>query len=109
MSILFKAVVMCSDCGEIHGEKWLESRNRHATQTVLEMLCASCEENDRNARDFNPFANPHKYDDETLCTECDHPHGAHYGNCTQFDPMESAEYYHNGGGTPMWIEEDDNE
>lgn len=39
---LFKAVVLCGQCGEVHAEKWLESKNRHASQTVLEMLCEPC-------------------------------------------------------------------
>jgi hypothetical protein len=51
---LFKAVLMCQECGEIHGEKWLETRNRHASQTVIEMLCDSCKENEL---DFDPFGN----------------------------------------------------
>jgi hypothetical protein len=51
---LFKAIMMCQECGEIHAEKWLESRNRHVSQTVIEMLCASCEENEF---DIDPFGN----------------------------------------------------
>jgi hypothetical protein len=61
---LFKAVLMCQECGEIHGEKWLETRNRHASQTVIEMLCDSCKENEL---DFDPFE---KHRAECQCPEC---------------------------------------
>jgi hypothetical protein len=66
---LFKAIMMCQECGELHAEKWLESRNRHASQTVIEMLCDSCKENEF---DIDPFAE-------------------------EFDPMDAMEREHNGG------------
>jgi hypothetical protein len=66
---LFKAIMMCQECGEIHAEKWLESRNRHVSQTVIEMLCDSCKENEF---DIDPFAE-------------------------DFDPMDAMEREHNGG------------
>jgi hypothetical protein len=84
---LFKAIMMCQECGELHAEKWLESRNRQVSQTVIEMLCDSCKENEF---DIDPFA------EESGCKECGHLHGAHYGSCSEFDPMESAEREHNG-------------
>jgi hypothetical protein len=115
----FKAIVSCPDCGEIHAEKWLTSNNRHASQTVLYTLCESCQFNELVA--FDPFADNfcptcqsneckgHLFEideddipadyfvDVPTCEECGHVVGAHFGDCSQFDPMENEEYYHNGG------------
>jgi protein-arginine kinase activator protein McsA len=59
MMNLFKAIVMCDQCGEVHAEKWLESTNRHATTTTLFMLCEPCAMNNIIAMDseddFDPF------------------------------------------------------
>lgn len=50
---LFKASIMCSSCGEIHAERWLESSNRHATNTTLFMLCEPCQMNE--LVEFDPW------------------------------------------------------
>jgi hypothetical protein len=42
--MLFKASIVCESCGEIHAERWLESQSRHASTTVLWMLCDICKE-----------------------------------------------------------------
>lgn len=57
----FKASIMCEECGEIHAERWLTSNNRHATNTVLFVLCESCKENELLLSEgitpeFDPFS-----------------------------------------------------
>lgn len=100
---LFKAAIVCEQCGEIHAERWLTSTNRHATNTTLFVLCESCKENELRVQmeeeDFDPFEeSPEQYEERTRrCHECNHVFGAHHGNCSQFDPIEAAEYYYNGG------------
>lgn len=46
---LHKVAVICSECGDIHAEKWIENQGRHASRTTLFMLCEACKENEYQA------------------------------------------------------------
>lgn len=103
---LFKAVVMCGQCGDVHNEKWLESKNRHAGRTVLEMLCEPCAMN-------NLIEEPHEFSHLCDCIDCEYKRIAdldadvHHTDCQCIEcehPTDFTELDNHGNPLPDFVD-----